>query len=326
VTLYRLRLEPRGAFATPFLADTLMGHLCWAALRTGGEPALAELIEIPMHRDGQPKLVLSDGFPGDLLPMPLLPPTPIPAGDVATQREHFRLEKARRKASLVTAEDFRRMIGGERITPTELSPEQKVQLPKSRGMLKNTINRNTGTTPDSDQGGGLHELQETFQSQVTVYAQVADDYLDTFKTLLAYLTETGYGKRKSVGYGALHGPPVLEPFAGFGGPSAQEANAFVSLSTFVPAKDDPTDGYWQVLVKYGKLGEELALSGTPFKKPLLMLRAGAVFWDRPVREHYGRIVDGVAYLDSVPVVQYALALPVPMRLPEETAEGGPAHG
>ncbi|MFH1140679.1 MAG: RAMP superfamily CRISPR-associated protein [Chloroflexota bacterium] len=320
MTLFRLRLEPRGPYATPFLADTLMGHLCWAAVRTGGEPVLTEILE--SARAGQPKLVLSDGFPGDLLPMPVLPPTPIPQGSVATQRARFLEEKKRRQAKWVVKEDFQRILQGERIPPKDLSSDDKKQLPATRGVLKNTINRNTGATPDNEQGGGLYELQETFQSQVTVYAQVAAGYERTLKVLLAYLAETGYGKRKSIGYGALAGPPVLEPFSGFGGPSSQDANAFVSLSTFVPAQHNPTDGYWQLVVKYGKLGEEFALSGMPFKKPLIMLRAGAVFRDSPVRDHYGRIVDGISYLpqDMARVVQYALALPVPLLLPTLPAE------
>lgn len=319
MTLYRLRLEPRGPYATPFLADTLMGHLCWAAVRLQGQAGLDELLE--SARKGQPRVVVSDGFPGDLLPMPVLPPTVIPGGDVVTQRAHFRRQKSQRKASMIALEDFRRIINGEGVAPTDLTEEQKKWLPKPRGVLKNSIDRNTSTTPDADQGGGLYEFQETFERQVTVYAQIADGFLDTFKTLLAYLAETGYGKRKSIGYGALTSAPSVEPFSGFGGPAGSEANAFVSLSTFVPEKRDPTDGYWQIMVKYGKLGEEFAVSENPFKKPLLMLRAGAVFHlnGNPLREHYGRIVEDVSYLppEVARVVQYALGLPVAMKLPEE---------
>ncbi|MDP2952256.1 MAG: hypothetical protein Q8O76_02925, partial [Chloroflexota bacterium] len=273
MTLYRLRFAMRVAYATPFLADTLCGHICWAALRTLGRAGLDELIG--SARAGRPLLVLSDGFPGDLLPMPVLLPAPIPEG-LGAQRVHYTQEKKRRQASWVTQEEFRRMLHGEYIVPAERSPEQEKQLPKGRGILKNTVNRLTSTTPDAEQGGGLYEFQETFQPQVTVYAQIAEDYLDTLRNLLVYLAETGYGKRKSIGYGAMASPPTLEPFPSFGGPSASEANAFVSLSTFVPAQGDPTDGSWQVLVKYGKLGEEFALGENPFKRPLLMLAAGSV--------------------------------------------------
>lgn len=327
MTLFRLRLATKGPYATPFHADTLMGHLCWAAVRTGGQAGLDELLE--SARSGQPRVVISDGFPGDLLPMPLLPPIPIPSGDTATQRAHYIEEKARRKVKWVTREDFRRILHGGRLptaTQEEGGPSHEVAacLPKTRGTLKNTIDRNSGTTPVKEQGGGLYEFQETFQSEVSFYARVSEHYVDTLRLLLDYLAHTGYGKRKSVGYGALGAWSAVE-FGGFGGPAASEADAFVSLSTFVPGRNDPADGYWSLLVKYGKLGEEFALSDVPFKRPLLMFRAGAVFrlGSGPLREHYGRIVEEISYLPryTAAVVQYALALPVPLKLPDSKTGG-----
>ena len=89
---------------------------------------------------------------------------------------------------------------------------------------------------------------------------------------------------------------------------------FVSLSNFVPARNDPIEGTWQTIVKYGKLGEEYATGGNPFKRPLLMFTAGSTFYDAPCREYYGRVVKDIAP-SYHKVVQYALALPVPIKLP-----------
>ncbi len=324
MTLYRLRLVPRGAYATLFLADTLYGHLCWAAIRTGA--GLGDLLEAA--RSGAPKFVLSDGFPGDLLPMPVLPPSQIPQDDVSIQRVHFQQEKHRKETRWLTRADFSRILQGKLIVSAELMEEDKKAQPKHGATLKNTINRLTGTTPADPGEGGLYEMEETFQTQVTVYAQVEDGYRDTLEELLGYLSQTGYGKRKSIGYGAFREPihlgdPLADDF--FGSPA--NPNGFVSLSTFVPAQNDPTEGWWQLLVKYGKLGEELAASENPFKRPLLMLRAGAVFKDAPVRPFYGRVVEDIGYgrsasqpdgLEGIPpAVQVCLALPVGMRLPED---------
>jgi CRISPR-associated protein Csm4 len=183
-------------------------------------------------------------------------------------------------------------------------------------MLKNQINRSTGTTSWDQDGGGLFEFEETFQESVTVYALVEPSMESMLSELLDYLADSGFGKRKAVGYGSIASRPTLEPFEGFGTPA--QANGFVSLSTFVPARRDPTRGYWNVLVKYGKLGEELAYSENPFKFPLLMFRSGAVFVDNPIREYYGRLVEGISpHFDFV--VQPAFSLPVPLQLPVSSA-------
>jgi CRISPR-associated protein Csm4 len=104
----------------------------------------------------------------------------------------------------------------------------------------------------------------------------------------------------------------IEPFGGF--PHSETANGFVTLSNFVPAPEDPLQGFWSVLVKHGKLGEELAVSGNPFKQPLIMLEAGSAFYHAPCREYYGSLIEGLS--DSFPqAVHYAYALPVPAILP-----------
>jgi len=65
------------------------------------------------------------------------------------------------------------------------------------------------------------------------------------------------------------------------------------------------------MIKYGKLGEEKTYCGQPFKKPLIMLKPGAVFRTANVKPFYGRLVEDIAYGDPS-VVQYGLAFPVPI--------------
>src|SRR5439155_9245674 len=86
---YRLRLIPAAPTASPWQADTLWGHLCWMLVRRRGEPALLEFLDA--YTQGDPPLVLSDGFPADLLPRLLLPLTTPASG---TKQEG--IEAARR--------------------------------------------------------------------------------------------------------------------------------------------------------------------------------------------------------------------------------------
>ncbi len=180
--------------------------------------------------------------------------------------------------------------------------------------LKNQINRLTSTTAgEEDTGGHLFSFSQYRWKYVSIYARIADDFVETARQLFQYLGQSGYGKRKSVGYGQLS---LLEfkEFTGFSSPP--DANGFISLSNFVPAANDPAQGYWQVLVKYGKLGEELATSENPFKKPLIMFTAGSCFYDSPCKEYYGRLVKNLTTV-SQKVAQYGLALALPIKLPIE---------
>jgi CRISPR-associated protein Csm4 len=180
-------------------------------------------------------------------------------------------------------------------------------------VLKNRIDRGTATTGGRE--GGLFSFDEEHWPSITIYALIADEFVETARELFIHLALTGYGKRKSVGYGNVR-LRSFEPYDGL--PASENPNAFASLSSFVPACGDPVTGYWRTRVKYGKLGEELAVSGNPFKRPFVQLTAGSVFFDSPVRPWYGRMVSGLS--PSHPeVMQYGLALAMPIRLVSETA-------
>lgn len=310
---YRLRLQTASPTATPWQADTIFGHLCWALVFLEGEDYLTTFLEL--YDLAEPPLVLSNGFPGDLLPRPLLGGQPeTPAGDSEGDQEAYRRGKELRRAIWLTESEFECARRGEEGTPTAESPWRDVVT------MHNQINRLTGTTGEE---GSLYAREsralawptsagEVVYGTVTVYALVDPGFTSTLQRCLDYLVATGYGKRKSVGLGALSGAD-LERFAGF--PPIDGANGFVSLSNFTPASGDPVRGAWRTLVKRGKLGEHLARTGNPFKRPVVMLEAGSCFYDSPVRSFYGRLVKDV-HDDHREVVQYGLALPLPMRLPE----------
>ena len=175
--------------------------------------------------------------------------------------------------------------------------------------MKNQISRLTGTTGEQ---GNLFGFKEYWIPEVVIYGKVEEAHEDFLKGLFGEFGRSGYGKRKAVGYGAID-RLEFSRFEGF--PSPAGTNGFITLSAFVPSPGDPTDGRWRLRVKYGRLGEEFAFGGNPFKKPLVMLEPGSVFYDTPVREYYGQMVGEVSAFHSE-VVQYGYALPVPAKLPE----------
>ena len=258
-----------------------------------------------LYDDETPPLLVSNGFPGELLPNPIMPPPTVERTlPLVEQREKFRHYKQARGSRYVTRAEFSRAINGEAVVP---SPETK-SGETTRITLKNQLNRLTSTT---DEEHPLYNFEERYWPEITVYLKVLDDFVDTTKNLFQYIADTGYGKRKSVGYGQIESVS-FDTFQGFNQP--QNANGFVTLSNFVPAANDPIKGCWNMIVKYGRMGEEWASEDNAFKKPLLMLEAGSTFLDSHPRDYYGCLVRNLnpAYHKAV---QYAFALPVPMVIP-----------
>jgi len=301
---YRIKFKAKSWFSTEWQADTIWGHLCWEMKHLHGERKLVDFIA--SYNTQQPPLLVSNGFPDDLLPRPILPQVPLDSkAELAQQKEQLKRQKDAKEVTYFNHEEFNRVLKGGIVYP---SLKAKV---KQRVTLKNQINRITNTTSAGE--GTLYSFEEYHCDAITIYTKIADGFKDTAQELFKHLTKAGYGKRKSVGYGWLE-MLDFEPFSGFASPA--DANAFVSLSNFVPAAHDPTHGYWSIFVKYGKLGEEYASSANPFKKPLLMFAAGSVFRDFPVHDYYGRLVAGLS-LSHQEAVQYGFALPVPMKLAGE---------
>ena len=305
---FRVKLSLKSWVASSWQSDTIFGHLCWGMRYLHGEEKLRAFIQ--KYNDGSPPLLLSNGFPVDFMPRPITDPLSIdPTLSLDKQREQFEDYKEVRKSQYLLPDEFDRAIGGETVLP---SPDSKPDE-KKRVTLKNQINRLTCTTGEE---GTLYNFEEYYWSEVTIYLKLEDDFVDTAENLFQYIADTGYGKRKSVGYGQVESM-TFEPFGGFNVPA--NANGFVTLSNFVPATNDPVHGNWQTIVKYGKMGEEYASEEHAFKKPLLMLEAGSTFYDAPCRECYGRLVRDLSGFYQQ-AVQYAFALPVPMMLPQNTKQ------
>jgi len=297
---YRIKLKPAGNFVTPLQADTIFGHFCWIVKWREGEDSLRDFLNA---FESEPPFILSDGFPGDLLPAPIHLPSLIHESD---EREKFNQQKKIKKMKWLTFSEFKSIQEGHSI-----KPDGERSGFKTLESLHSSINRITGTTGDE---GSLYELEEYVLGKphhyISIYLKIQEGWEERVHALFRDLAVMGYGGKRSVGKGSFK-LAGFEPFVGF--EMRDDGNGFMSLSNFVPAKDDPANGYYQVFVKYGKVGGEFVTCEKPFKKPLLMLRVGSVFECDKMENYYGRMVKGL--LPYKPeIVQYAYAFPVSMQL------------
>jgi CRISPR-associated protein Csm4 len=301
---YLIELSVTSGFITPWHSDTIFGHLCWVAERHDGFmnfSGAAGLIDL--HRGGKPPLILSDAFPAGFLPAP------------ADLKEFF---DRRMKGELDTDKYslLKKVKGIEYVNLDQFHRYQKGELFElgegddpiiSAFTLHNQINRLTNTTREE---GSLFELEERFVrgGKFSIYARIREGFEEDTNRLFELFAAGGFGRKKSSGKGAFKVLDIKE-FDDLDGVGQPES--YLSLSHFVPAQSDPTEGTYKVMVKYGKMGEEKSCGGNPFKKPLLMIRPGAVFRTHNFRPYYGRMVENIVYFNSE-VVQYCFAFAVPL--------------
>jgi len=356
---FRIRFRLVSSLGTPFQADTIFGHICWAVRYLEGEEALQAFLAA--YRD-VPPLLVSDGFPvvGDLfyLPRPTLPAGPhqfeavaesagVAANDRAARREfaaawkalekkpYFELEALVARANPLDWAAIARDCFALQICPQSMAARDEVvcacgdwrkcpALDTEAESVKceiaypdqpaavtmhNVINRHTMASIN------LYAREDLFPSHGIYFLAQIDDRVMTecrLRACLNYICGSGFGRDKSTGCGAMK-DLVVEEWAP---PSVAGANAFLNLSSaYVPAAGELPRGFYTTHVKRGKLGGHYVLQHSPWKRPVLMIRAGAVFEGDPTAV-YGGLVANVHYeLDQV--VQYGYAYPLGVKLDAE---------
>lgn len=290
--IYKIKLKFRNSIITPFQADTIFGHLCWVIAHDKGDKELDKFLE-PFIR-GQPPFIISDGFPGDFLPKPFVADFSIDKGEDW---------KKWKKIDWLDFGDFESVRKGERCIPKEI-PDDAITI---SSIAHNTINRLNNITLSE---GGVYSLKETSVPFVSIYLRTeSDEWKNRVIDLFENLSKAGYGRKKSIGKGYFS----LSEVKDFEFSKIEDANGFVTISNFCPAENDPTEGLYKIFVKYGKLGEEYTFCGNPFKRPLLMIKAGSVFKTISLpKDFYGRMITEGISLAKPEVVHYAYAFPVPI--------------
>ena len=318
---FKIRFRLVSPLGTPLAADTLFGHLCWSiAYGHGGETALTEFLNA---MNGEtPPLLLSDPFPAGMLPVPILPSVNQQKWQEKSTEEQDRL-KTLRKRTFMPETAFRDCCGN--LSPDRLlqvHPETDVSASGKETALvpHNHIDRIGGGTIQ----GGIFFHEDVFvdhqpgkmYDMFDLYVASFELDADRIKKMLFKATEGGYGRDKSTGRGVIDWQNI-EPWIP---PKVANANAVMLLGPCVPEANDPTDGYWKIKAKAGRLGGHWAIDENPFKKTIMMLQTGSVLKTETPKPFYGRMVEQAH--PNLPEVRHyglALALPIHLDLTEERA-------
>jgi CRISPR-associated protein Csm4 len=263
----KLTIEPVSDFGTPIVGDTLFGHLCWALRFRSGEAALKQALQ--GYCSGQPFAVLSDAFPAGWLPRPTVPLSRLgllanPASRKA-DKERVWLPAGGSGAALVRwleSAGTAKVAGASGLTGL---------------VTQNTINRLTGTT-----GKGpfaprqVERIEHRRAARLECYVVLDEERLplQDFLQALTDIGRTGYGRDASTGLGKFD---VLQHET-WNWPAPSNARHAMALSACAPNTSVlvSEDCHYQPLTRFGRHGSLHGHAGRPFKRPLLLLRTGAV--------------------------------------------------
>lgn len=309
MNLYKIVIRPITSFCSPLQSDTFFGAFCWSYLYQYGEQALQEFLQ--NYKTGKPDIIFSNAFPAGRVPMPMgINSFRKKQDHLPTKQGRYQKYVADKKKDHLThisLNDFNRLInGGAELSSDFLDMELKTM------SWRNMVNRETNTVENIDGESCLFEVEQIYsKGEYDVYISSTFDK-EKLDGVLKQMFQSGIGAQRSVGKGAFNITGGLEIFNGFETPKTP--NAFVALSNFIPRRDDPANGYYKTFVKYPKVSYVSSEEDSPFKKPLIFLTAGSVFYDQPIREFYGSCMEKVALKDGnvseeIVIGAYTIAIP-----------------
>jgi len=298
---WRIKLRLTSPSGTPWQSDTVFGHLCWQVVYGALDMSIDDFLA--PFRDGKPPFVLSDGLPEGYMPRPMFD---LDFPEAKTVEDYARF-KAWKKAKFITFADFLRICNGENpLDKPAGDPWMSTMTPHA------SIDR--GSLSVSDEGGFYETVSHSLSDfeHLDVYFRAEGDWTDRVVALFEGMSMSGFGRDKSTGLGAFL-VSRIEEVRDFD--DVESPSGFVSISSVVPAVDDPTNARYRLRTKYGKLGE--GVFSNPFKRPVLQMEPGAVFYTTgEVRPICGRLVEDIA--PGMPeAVQNCYGLAVGFSLPKE---------
>lgn len=309
---YRVTIKPLSPFETPLHSDTLFGHLCWALRYLEGEESLKEFLD---KLDEDPSaFLLSNAFPEGYLPCPVLEPWSRSEQE-AFQKERFpsmpdyeadgKLKTLRRRR-LISEKLFDEIKGNLSMVQLydALHKDKEETFCKNVEEWHNTISRLSNLVLE----GNLFTCGATFyNTDLTIF--VRENYFgkERLHKLFEFIGESGYGANASTGRGRFS-CRINEKSL----PGADNPNATMLLSNTIPSPTDPQDGHYNVFTKFCKAGGSYAVRGEFFKRPVLIIEAGATVMGQP-RAYYGRILRNV-HNKYNEIVHYGIGLPLPVRI------------
>lgn len=318
--IHSFSLRPLSAFGTPLAGDTLFGQLCWTLRHQLGNDRLNALLQ--GYAQGMPFAVVSDALPAGYIPLPNVPSDDwqkVPNSDrkalkkkrwlhVSSLSLPFNQWQSKAKNDTEVAQPW---LDEWAAQAHHRTPDGSSQT--ERTQPHNTINRQTGTTGEG-QFAPYVMPQLWFHPAMRFDLHIVLDEqrlsLNELSAALHYMGVTGFGRDASIGLGKFECQGSGLSFAGH---TTANANSYLTLGPCAPQGLGycPVRSTYQVVTRFGRHGDAAVQSGQPFKRPVLLAKAGAVFWPEEIQTSRAFIGQGLG----------GVANPVSTAMPETVQQG-----
>ncbi|MDR3203344.1 MAG: hypothetical protein LBV23_01170 [Deltaproteobacteria bacterium] len=275
---WRLRLKPESFLSSIPRSDALFGHLCWLIVLRQGEDGLKSFLSPFLN--STPPFIFSDAFPAGTLPLPLRPFNSLNQ----SLDENYLLSK---RADFIEVEEFIKCAADAsyKVKRFLISPELKIERERffcSRfGSLE--------VAKDLSDSSFSNYSSAIVSQELELYVRVRESAEKELFNWLSELGTIGYGAGKSKGWGRFT-IKSLEKIDFFSAPSG---GGFINLSSYVPAAEDPIEGYYRLKIKRGRVGEG-GLGLNPYKRSLVQILPGAIFREPNPGSLRGRMVKSLS--------------------------------
>ncbi len=346
---YKLILNQKSGLLSDLQSDTIFGHFCWRLKDAKGEDKLKEFLEL--YSNGDPVFTISNSFferDGIIyLPNPIIPIKDDGEGKIKDEKIKSFLEyKDSKSKKYLPIEQFNAMLNGDESKLKTLMAEEekqnqiyrkegkyyKLKQPKYTEDLRTSVEISRESFSSKEDQLFSYAPQyveeeiidskkgEFTKTNTVIFIKVLDDEKfgkDSFdcEIILKEVFNTGFGKKKSSGYGEFE-VVSLERYTGFTEP--EDSNGFITLSNYLPSEEDgitPENSYYDLKIKYGKFGEELALSENPFKRPIVFMTPGSCFRSNAEEEFYGRCTNSGEISNTFPeAIQNGIVFSLRMKI------------
>jgi CRISPR-associated protein Csm4 len=318
----KLKLKLKSGLLSELQSDTIFGHFCWRLKEQLGENALSEFIKY--YQEDKPVFTISDGILEKnkiiYFKKPYLNSDFSPKSENKNERiTNFLKQKEIKSRPYITLDQLNLFLDGDLNTY-----EKSFDLPGIRDLEIPKLKQDLRVSVEIDRGNLAAKTSQLFsynpnyldyednETLFVIFIKILDE--SKYKTLdceeiLKSVFEIGFGKKKSSGYGQFEVMGV-EDFNQFN--IIKEAKGFLSFGNYLPSsKDNLQNGFYDYIVKYGKLGENLSQSDNPFKKPIIFFVSGSCFYENNCKDFYGRVTDNS---EISPTNSFAIQFGVPFIL------------
>lgn len=304
--IFKIKIKPKSGLLTELQSDILFGHFCWRYAEVKGESALLDFLNL--YVSNKPVFTISNAFyskndevyfPKPMLPIDIQHEDKNKKGKIIDFLKH----KSEKKAKLITFKELLCTLDGDTNEERLNKEEENIEFAEQDLRVSVEISRETF----SSKQGKLFSYDPIYLKEdiyFSIFVKVINEKLYNeleAEKIFKEVFEIGIGKKKSSGYGEFDiNKFSYEEFTGF--KESDKTNAFITLSNYLPSQDDGIEeSYYEYHVKYGKLGEDFAVSENPFKRPIIFIKPGSVFKTNIKKDYYGRCTkySEVSTIDTV---------------------------